>query len=484
MDANTSQIMDIFSQISAIPRCSKNEAQISQWLHRWADGKGFTVRTDSAGNMVIAVPATKGSENKPAVVIQGHMDMVCEKAKGAVHDFSKDPIRLVIDGEWLTADQTSLGADNGIALAYALAIAEDPKILHPPLELLFTVDEESGLLGAKAMSNEFVEGRLLLNIDSEEEGVFTVGCAGGQDTRLVLDLPFSAIAKKDSVLRLRVSGLRGGHSGVDIHKQRASANRLLARVLNQYMRIGRYRLLSINGGTTHNAIARDAEACLSITADQIPMFEAHVVEMETVMRAEYQATDPDITLNVTPHDASSSVRTALSETDTGKVVNLLMALPHGVAAMSNDIDGLVETSNNLAVVTTKNHSLQILSSQRSSVMSRLAEITAQIVAMAELSGATTVDENDYPAWSPNMASPLLDRCKSVYQQLFSDPPEVQTIHAGLECGLIGAKHSGMDMISFGPTIQNPHSPDEKLHIPSIARVWDFLVELLKSYAKN
>ena len=484
MDDKTRKIMDLFEQISTIPRCSKNEAQIAQWLHQWAQDRGFAVRTDTAGNMVIAVPASKGAEDKPMVVIQGHMDMVCEKTKDASHDFSKDPIRLITDGEWLTAEQTSLGADNGIALAYALAVTEDLSVSHPPLELLFTVDEESGLLGAKAMANDFVDGRLLLNIDSEEDGVFTVGCAGGQDTRLLLDLPFTAIPAKDAVSRIVVSGLQGGHSGVDIHKQRASANKILARVLNQFVTAGPIRLLSIKGGTTHNAIARDAEACFYAAADRLPLFAEQSAELQKVMRTEYKATDPQLTLTFQTHDTAPSEMTALSEADTCKVVNLLMAMPHGVAAVSDDIEGLVETSNNLAVVATKNQTIQILSSQRSSVMSRLAEITAQIVSLAELSGARTVDENSYPAWPPNMNSPLLDRCKKVYQRMFSRKPGVQTIHAGLECGLIGAKHPGMDMISIGPTIKNPHSPDEKLHIPSISRVWDFLVALLESCARD
>ena len=409
------------------------------------------------------------------------MDMVCEKTPDSRHDFDNDPIRLVRNGEWISADRTTLGADNGIALALALTLAEEPAVVHPPLELLFTVDEESGLLGAKNLDPGLVDGRILLNIDSEEEGVFTIGCAGGQETRIRLDLPRMAAPLDHHYLDLTISGLRGGHSGIDIHKPRASANVLMARALQAISHVTPIGIVSIKGGTVHNAIARDAAARVICAPPHLEGVQQIVGECRETFSNEYGAGDPqcDIRLNKIATEAIGG--DTLTAADTRKAIALLLALPHGVTRMSADIDGLVETSNNLATVALSGASFEILSSQRSAVMTRLAEITARIHAIADLAGAAATDENSYPAWEPNLDSALLLRCKAVYRDRFGKDPLVQTIHAGLECGLIGARKPGMDMISFGPTIENPHSPDEKLFVPSVVRVWDFIVHLLASY---
>ena len=483
MDSATAHILEKFEQISSIPRCSKKEAKIVEWVENWADQAGYAVRKDAAGNMCITLPASAGSENAPVIVVQGHLDMVCVKTETSDHNFDSDPIRLLTKGDWLTADQTTLGADNGIAIAMALALAENTEIQRPPIELLFTVDEESGLIGANKMESGFVSGKLLLNLDSEEEGEFTVGCAGGQDTLLKLALDFSPVAEDWQVMRLSVQGLRGGHSGIDIGKHRGSANKLLARALHAVNKSAQIRIVNINGGITHNAIARDAHALIVVEPGRQAAVQACVNDFSTTATEEYGKIEPNLVVALAPAGKDEAASNCLSPGATRTTIGLLMALPHGVADMSAEIAGLVETSNNLATIKTTADKLEILSSQRSSSMSRLAEITARIESIAALAGAAIVHENSYPAWPPNMQSALIDRCKALYNQLFEKEPLIQTIHAGLECGLIGAKHPGMDMISFGPTIENPHSPHERLHIPSIAKTWEFLVALLASYTK-
>jgi dipeptidase D len=481
MDKTTKKIIDKLQQINRNPRCSKDETRISRWIEAWANDRGFAIRKDAAGNICIDIPATAGYENTPILIIQGHMDMVCEKTKDSGHDFSKDPIRLVYDGDWLKADGTSLGADNGIALAMALELAEDDTTVHPPLELLFTVNEESGLIGAKDLDADLFKGHILLNIDSEEEGEFTVGCAGGQDTRIRLGLRMGEAPDDHQLYDLTVRGLTGGHSGIDIQKHRASANKLLARGLLAVNKAADSCIVSLKGGTVHNAIARDATACITCHPNQADRVQQLIAALENTMRSEYAAGESSLGLAFSPAADHSFDGRSLTPEDTLRVIHLLQALPHGVADMSADIEGLVETSNNLATVEIADGTLNILSSQRSSVMSRLEEITSRIESTAALTGAATADENSYPAWQPDMTSPLLKHCTKVYNSCFGKDPVVQSIHAGLECGIIGAKKTGMDMISFGPTIENPHSPEEKLYIPSIARVWEFLIALLESY---
>ena len=481
MNDITGKVIDNLARINAIPRCSKKEEKIARWFADWAAERRYPTRRDEAGNLCIKVPASPGHEAAPTVILQGHMDMVCEKTPDSRHDFDNDPIRLVRNGDWISADRTTLGADNGIALALALTLAEEPAVVHPPLELLFTVDEESGLLGAKNLDPGLVDGRILLNIDSEEEGVFTIGCAGGQETRIRLGLQRTAEPSDHRHFDLTISGLRGGHSGIDIHKPRASANVLMARALQAISRVTPIGIVSIKGGTVHNAISRDAAARIICAPPHLEGVQQVVGECRETFSNEYGAGDPqcDIRLNKIATEAIGG--DTLTAADTRKAIALLLALPHGVTRMSADIDGLVETSNNLATVALSGASFEILSSQRSAVMTRLAEITARIHAIADLAGAAATDENSYPAWEPNLDSALLLRCKAVYRDRFGKDPLVQTIHAGLECGLIGARKPGMDMISFGPTIENPHSPDEKLFVPSVVRVWDFIVHLLASY---
>jgi len=475
----TKQILDLFEEISAIPRCSKHEEKIGAFLLDWAGKHGIEARKDKVGNVLIKVKASPGYERSGAVVIQGHMDMVCEKTADSPHDFAKDPIRFVVDGEWLKADHTTLGADNGIALAMAMTLALDKVAAHPPLELLFTVDEETGLTGANALEGNFIDGKILLNVDSEDEGVFTVGCAGGRDTHISLPVRYEDAPDGFVMARLKAGGMTGGHSGVNIHEERANAIRVLVRAVMQIRREHDIRLADVSGGTAHNAIPRDAWADMFIPRDSFKAVEKVTADMEQVFKHEFKKTDPGLKVGVELQPETMGKR-PLNMADSGRICDLIIGLPHGVAAMSTEIKGLVETSNNLANVKIANSKLEIVTSQRSSVMTRLSALTWRIEAIARLAGADAVSGGGYPSWQPNLQSPLLARCKEVYRKLFNKEPHVEAIHAGLECGIIGDKKEGMDMISFGPTLKNPHSPDEKIHVESIGKVWDFMVELLKS----
>ncbi|MDD8011992.1 MAG: aminoacyl-histidine dipeptidase [Acidobacteriota bacterium] len=475
----TRQVLDLFERISAIPRCSKHEEKIGAFLLDWAGKNGLKARKDKVGNVLIKVPATPGYEKSGTVVIQGHMDMVCEKTADSPHDFDKDPIRFVFEGDWLKADHTTLGADNGIALAMAMTMAMDKTVAHPPLELLFTIDEETGLTGANALQGDFIEGKILLNVDSEDEGVFTVGCAGGRDTRISLAVHYEDAPEGFVMARLKAGGMTGGHSGVNVNEERANAIRVLVRTIMQVRKEHDARLADISGGTAHNAIPRDAWADIFIPRDSFKTIEKIVADIEAVFKHEFKKTDPGMKISVELQLETMGKR-PLNTADSGRILDLLIALPHGVAAMSTEMKGLVETSNNEASVKIANSKLEIVTSQRSSVMSRLNALTWRIEALARLAGADAVSGGGYPAWQPNLQSPLLARCKDVYRKLFGKEPHVEAIHAGLECGIIGDKKEGMDMISFGPTLKNPHSPDEKIQVESIGKVWDFMVELLKS----
>ncbi len=482
MQTVTRKILDYFDQINRIPRCSGKEEQLARWLHDWSKARNYITRNDAAGNLVVRVPASTGCEAAPIVILQAHMDMVCEKTPESTHDFTKDPIISKINGEWVTAQGTTLGADNGIAIAYAMALVDDPAVRHPELELLFTVDEESGLTGVKSLQPDMLRGRIFINLDSEDEGVFTIGCAGGEETELVLDFKTEPLAEETVILKIVVGGLTGGHSGIDIHKNRANANKILARVLAAARWVSNFRLHAIKGGSRHNAIARDAEAVIACTPSETAGIKSIVDEITGTIQQEHAVTEKQLSVRVL--DEAGSGYPALSLTDTEATIRLLLSLPNGVAGMSPYFPGLVETSNNLATVNLADGRLQILTSQRSSMPSRLREITSAIEAVAGLAGARIQTTNKYPAWTPDAASNLLQRAKSVYVQKFGKEPIIQVIHAGLECAIIGDLLPGMDMISFGPTIRNPHCPDECIFIPSVEKVWAFLKALLADLAEN
>ncbi len=476
----TESIIERFEEISRIPRCSKNEKEIGAWLMNWAEKNKFKPRMDGVGNVVIDVPASPGYENVPGVIIQGHMDMVCEKTKTSTHDFEKDPIKFVYDGDWLKADETTLGADNGIAIAMAVEAALDENVKHPHMELLFTVDEETGLTGATALEPGFLKGKYLLNVDSEDEGIFTVGCAGGKDTQMWLSYETEKAPDGYKALKLEAGGMSGGHSGVDIHQQRANAMHVLSRALSELRKETDIRISSISGGTAHNAIPRDAETFVFMAASAVEDAKKKIAALSETVAAEYKKTDPKLSITLSETGDADAAK-VMSAESTRKVVDLVMAMPHGVDAYSNDIQGLVETSNNLATISCKEDGVfHVHSSQRSSVMDRMQFLTDRIEAVGRLAGARVETGGGYPAWQPDMDSKLLAICKEVYKKRFDKEPVVEIIHAGLECGIIGSKYPGMDMISFGPTIKNPHSPDECLEIKTIGMVWDFMADLLAS----
>ncbi|MCP5105700.1 MAG: aminoacyl-histidine dipeptidase [bacterium] len=475
----TKEILKCFEELSKIPRCSKNEQQIAEWLMNWAKKHNFEAKMDEVQNIVIKVPGSPGFENSPIVVLQGHMDMVCEKTPDSSHDFSKDPIKFVYEGEWLTADKTTLGADNGIAIAMAMVMADDKETPHPPLELLFTVDEETGLTGANSLKPGFIDGKLLINIDSEDEGVFTVGCAGGINTYLSLFLDYEAVPAGFKQYKITAGGMKGGHSGIDIAMGKANALRMLARTLFQLREGGiDVRLSDIKGGSAHNAIPRDAHAVVFIPADEGAKAKDIVNEWSKVFNSEYKVTDPDLSVAILEYN-EGDYDDVITVAEAKRIIQFMLVIPHGVDAMSPDIEGLVETSNNFANLKIEDGSLHVLTSQRSSVVSRLNALTERIESTALLAGGEAHSSDGYPPWQPNMDSPLLARSVKLYEKMYNKKPVVEVIHAGLECGIISDKNAGMDMISIGPDLRFPHSPDEKIHIGAIGKVWDFIAELMK-----
>ncbi len=476
------KVLERFEQISSVPRGTKREGKISQWVQDWAKAHGFSSRADSAGNLVIYIPASSGMKNAPTIILQGHMDMVCEKTPDSTHDFMRDPIHIIRDGDWLKADRTTLGADNGIAIALALALAEDANASHPPLELLFTVEEEIGIVGASGLDSSLLSGKTLINLDSEEEGTLIVGCAGGKTTFVHLPCTEEILPPDHDIFHLSISGLQGGHSGADIHKHRASANKILTRALDRIVQKVPIRLVALKGGTARNAIARDAEVSFACPKGRETVCREFIAAFELEARDEYSKSDAGLSISFESSQVKSDAK-GFGLADSAKVIQLLMALPHGVMYMSASVEGFVETSTNLAVLEMKDDGLHITTLQRSNVMSRLDEIDRHIEAGARLAGAEINFTEGYPAWQPDMDSPLLDRSMKVYEALFKQKPEVSIIHAGLECGIIGDRCGGLDMVSLGPTIKGAHSPDERLYIPSVERVWSLLETLLHSFSE-
>lgn len=469
-------VLDCFRSIAAIPRPSKHEARIANWITAWATDHELDIDRDEANNIVIRVPGRGVAAAGPPVVLQGHLDMVCESTPDKQHDCENDPISVQAEDGWLTADRTTLGADNGIAIAIAMVIATGAKLSHPPLELLFTADEETGLNGAKRLSPGVLSGRRMINMDSEEEGTFTVGCAGGKDTTITLPVHRTATPEGGAFYEIQVSGLSGGHSGIDIQRPIGNANEILGRALRTLARQTQMRLVDIRGGSAHNAIPRDARAIFWAAEPTVSAVETRLTLLTQQIRSELL--DSELRMTVTRAGEPSSE--PVTADDSVTAVDLLIALPHGVDRMSAQIGGLVESSSNLATVRTSSESITVLTSQRSSVSSRLEAISTRIGAVAALAGARAEHTEGYPAWEPRLDSPLLDQAKRTYAELFGREPHVDVIHAGLECGVIGSIYPDMDMISLGPTIAGAHSPDERLDLESLQRVWDFLVRLLET----
>lgn len=466
-----------FDEIRKIPRCSKHEEKIREYIIDFAKKQNLRFKTDKVGNIVIFKPASSGMQNKPTVVLQGHMDMVCEKNSDVVFDFSKDPIKLKLKGDFLTADGTTLGADNGIGLAMSLAILEDNSLNLGEIEALFTVDEETGLTGAFAMDSDMITGKILLNLDSEDFGVITVGCAGGGDSKIELPIKTQPVNGEMESINIKVSGLRGGHSGVDIHEQRGNAVKLLSRLLWKASNDNEFYITEIKGGDKHNAIPREAYAKVSIKKKNKNKFIDVLKTEEKEIFEEIKPIDPNFIVEIEDID---KLQTTLIKDSQNKILNLLHGLPHGVDKMSYDIPNLVETSTNLASVELNEKNAQISLSTRSSVKSALQDFRDRIHAIADLSDAKVTEGKPYPGWKPNLDSKILKLSKKIFKEMYGKEPKVEAIHAGLECGIIGEKFHGIEMISIGPTLKYPHSPEEQLHVSTVDKTYKFVIEILKN----
>ncbi len=470
-----------FTRMTEIPHKSKNEAAIGQWLQSVGREHGLEVVADAVGNVLIRVPATPGHENAPVVVLQGHMDMVCEQNRDSTHDFSRDPLKLRIDGEWLAATGTTLGADNGVGLAAALAVLDDSGTVHGPLEILATVDEETGMTGAFHLQPDFLRGRIMLNLDSEEDGAIYVGCAGGADVKAFFDIAQQPVPAGSVVVEVGIGGLRGGHSGLNIIENRANALRMLARVLKDLEKQGiSWTLADLGGGSAHNAIPREAVARVVIAASDFERMRERVNARFDAMRAEYGKREKGMKLSCSQPGVFSGP--AWSPAVARAIVDFMLLVPNGTLTMSQDLPNLVESSCNLATVKVDQGKAIVHLSCRSSVQPVIPEIQETIAIAAARCGAQAELGEGYPAWQPDMDSPLLAKAKKVFTEVFGKVPDIKAIHAGLECGIIGQKYPGMQMVSFGPEIHGAHSPEEKVHIPSVQRFYRALAGILRELA--
>ncbi|MBQ9436013.1 MAG: aminoacyl-histidine dipeptidase [Bacteroidales bacterium] len=470
------RVFHYFNEICKVPRPSKREGKIIEWLLETGKKLGLDTKRDEAGNVLISKPATPGKEKVTPVIFQSHMDMVCEKNNDTKFDFDKDSIQPYVDGEWLRAKGTTLGADDGIGMAIALAILEDKTIEHGPIECLFTVDEETGLTGAFALKSGFMKGKMLLNLDSEDEGEFFIGCAGGKDTVATLDCEYEAVPKGSVAYTLTVNGLQGGHSGDDINKGRGNAVKLLNRILwNSYQEYD-MRIADICAGNLRNAIAREGMAVVTLPKANAKKFEQYVAQCDKTFKNEYSTTDPGVAASCKPCELPKQVIDEMLQID---IMNALYVCPHGVVAMSQDIKDFVETSSNLASIKIADGKVIITTSQRSSVESRKQAIVDRVSATFYMIGADVENSDGYPGWTPNPNSKVLKVLETAYKNVFGKAPVVKAIHAGLECGLFSEKYPDLDMVSYGPTLRGVHSPDEKLLINTVKMCWDLTVEFLK-----
>jgi dipeptidase D len=469
-----------FYELTQIPRPSKKEERVTAHFEDLFKSLNLRYTKDKVGNLVVKVPPKRGFSKAPVVVLQGHSDMVCEKNREVAHDFDTDPIRMVRDGDWIGADGTTLGADNGIGVAAALALLSDPTAVHGPLEILITVDEETGLTGANQLSGKRLKGKYLLNLDTEETGVFCIGCAGGMDTIGWLRADTAPVPADWICLDIQVGGLKGGHSGMDIHLGRANSIKLLARTLQGLLLLGG-RVAAVSGGSKRNAIPREAEARVALAADKADRAAAWIVKCREDFQAEYRVTDGGVSVvGGTAQRTDVACTVGFSK----KIVNTLMAMPTGVMAMHPEIPELVETSTNLATLGMEDGQLRIGTSQRSSVESSKQAMAASVASLLRLAGARVEQTDGYPGWQPNLQSDLLEICRRVGKEQSGTAPEIKAVHAGLECGILGGKYPGMQMISFGPTITGAHSPDERVHIPAVRQFYDLLKAILKSIAQE
>ena len=477
-DLKPASVWNYFYEITQIPRPSKKEGKIISYLLDFAKKNNLEAKKDNAGNVLIIKSATKGFENKPTIILQGHVDMVAEKNQDTKHNFETDPIETYIDGDWVKAKGTTLGADNGVGVAAALAILAANDIEHPRLECLFTVDEETGLTGAYALSKDFLTGDILLNLDTEEEGELYIGCAGGKITTAIFSYQAIKVPEGYFWFKIQVSGLRGGHSGSDIDKGFGNANKILNRFLWQLSQKYDLVLVSIDGGNLHNAIAREAYAICGVPYNKKEDVAVAANIFSANVEAELKNVDAKVSLSVQSTDIPSSI---IDKDTVSNLLNAIYACPHGVLSMSHDIPGLVETSTNLASIKMKEgNTILITTSQRSSTESLKEDAGNMVKSVFELAKAEVKFSEGYPGWKPNPNSKILKIAEASYRKLFGKDAEIKAIHAGLECGLFLEKYPHLDMISCGPTITDAHSPAEQVNIPSVAKWWDLVIDILKN----
>ena len=467
-----------FDEILKVPRPSKKEEKIIKFLLDFGKKNGLETKRDEIGNVVIRKPATKGKENVKTIILQSHMDMVCEKNSDTVHDFNNDPINAYIDGDWVKARGTTLGADDGIGVAAEMAILTANDIEHGPIECLFTVDEETGLTGAFALQKGFLKGNILLNLDSEDEGELFIGCAGGIDTIATFSYKKDNLPENANSYKISVTGLKGGHSGDEIDKGLGNSNKIINRILWNGMRNNGLRLSNFDGGNLRNAIPREAFAEFVIPVDQSEAFKTYFETAIAEIKSELIITEPNLAIKISDCNPPAFVIDADTQQN---LLNAIYACPHGVISMSKHMEGMVETSTNLASVKFKNNNIiEVTNSQRSDVSSGKHDVAAMVNSVYTLAGAEVRHTDGYPGWQPNPNSDIMKLTRDMYEELFNVKPVVRSIHAGLECGLFLEKYPTMDMISFGPTLRMVHSPDEKIHIGTVQKFWDLLIKVLEN----
>jgi len=476
-ELHPSEVWGYFDEILSIPRISKKEEKIIAYLIEFAKKHKLGYQKDQVGNLLISKPATRGMENRKGVILQSHVDMVGEKQSGVDHDFDRDPILAHLEEGWVKAKGTTLGADDSIGIAASMAILASAKVVHGPLECLFTVDEESGMTGALGLQPGFLKGSILLNLDSEDEGEIFIGCAGGMDTLATYTFKRIRTKRKWTALRVRVEGLQGGHSGDEIHRGCGNSIQMLNRLLWKADRRFKIRLAGIEGGKARNAIPRESEALITLPARSLQLVRVYFESFTGILKKELEAVEPDFNMTLEPVDLPDMGMTRKRQR---RLFNALYACPHGMIAMSQEIEGLVETSTNLASIKALDEeTLEIVSSQRSSVESAKQDTADRMASLFSLLGASVRHSDGYPGWKPDMSSEVLKLSEQVYRELFDEDPDVQAIHAGLACGLFLQKYPDLDMISFGPTIKGAHTPEERIRIDTVDKFWKFLLAILE-----
>lgn len=471
------EVWSIFDEILQIPRPSKHEEKIREWAVSFGKKLGLETIKDEVGNVIIRKPATPGMENRKGVILQGHLDMVPQKNSDKTHDFENDPIEAYIDGEWVTANGTTLGADNGIGVSSALAVLASKNIKHGPLEVLLTATEETGMDGAMGIKPGILKGDILINTDTEDEGTFSIGCAGGIDVTATLNYTPKKIKKNHSAYLLKVTGLKGGHSGVDIHLGRGNANKVFFRLLKEINKTIRADLADIQGGSLRNAIPREAFGILVTKAENEQELFARVEELSKVIKKELENVDAGLAIEL---EAAELPKTRMSKSFTKKLTDAIWAAPNDVVRMSDTMPGTVETSSNLALVQSQYGEVKICCLVRSFSETAKMALASRLESVFSLAGAQVEMDGSYPGWQPNVKSEILEIMKNLYEKQFGKQPELLAMHAGLECGILGATYTNWDMISIGPTIKYPHSPDEKVNIETVKKYWEFLVNVLEN----